>query len=362
MPESPDAFVTHDLNPAPAGLETGHHDLGRGVRLRYAIGRGPAEMTSRGTVLVLQGRNEAVEKYYETIADLNRQGFTVASFDWRGQGGSGRETFLPGIGHVGRLSHYVDDLERFLREVVMDRCPPPYAILAHSMGGLVALSATERLSPLVQRMVLTAPLVALPGSAGLRRLRSAVAGLLHGCGLGFVPLRRVRRLDAAAPIADNVLSSDARRSERNRALQTAAPWLFVEGLSASWLWAVLRAARRLDDSDRIARLDLPTLFLLPGDDRVVSTAAAERLAWRMRSGHSIRVAGARHELLQEADRFREPALAAIEAFLAEALPRSLPLPPIDEALIAAAVVAEVAAEPPAAAEPAAATEAAPVSR
>ncbi|RIY02558.1 alpha/beta hydrolase [Aureimonas flava] len=348
MPEPQDAFVSLDAHPAPSGLETGHHDLGRGVRLRYVIGRGPAEMTSRGTVLLLQGRNETVEKYYETVADLNARGFTVASFDWRGQGGSGRETALAGVGHVGGVSRYAGDLERFLREVVMDRCPPPYAVLAHSMGGLVALSATERLSPLVERMVLVAPLVALPGRPGATRLLGALAALLHGCGLGFVPLRRARRAEPPAPPADNVLTSDAARFARNRALQRAAPWLFVEGVSASWLRAVLRAMRRLDDSARIARLDLPTLFLLPGDDRVVSTPAAERLAWRMRAGHSIRVAGARHELLQEADRFREPALAAIEAFLAEAMPPPPPLPAIDETLIGAAVAA---AEPPAAAPP-----------
>ncbi|WP_279480712.1 alpha/beta hydrolase [Aureimonas sp. SK2] len=345
MPQSTDAFASIDANPEPVGLETGHHELGHGARLRFVIGRGPPEMTSRGTVLLLQGRNEAVEKYYETIADLNARGFTVASFDWRGQGGSGRGTFLAGVGHVGSLSTLIHDLERFLRDVVMDRCPPPYAVIAHSMGGLVALSATSHLSSLVERMVVLAPLVALPGSAGMRRLQALVAGAFHWCGLGFVPLRRARRLDPREPLAGNVLTSDARRFERNRALQAAAPWLFVEGVSASWLRAVLKATRRLDDSDRIARLDLPTLFLLPGDDRVVSTAAAERLAWRMRAGHSIRVPGARHELLQEADRFREPALAAIEAFLADALPRPPPLPPIDEALIGAAVAAEA---PPAA--------------
>ncbi len=38
--EPADAFVAHDANPAPAGLETGHHEAGRGVRLRYVIGRG----------------------------------------------------------------------------------------------------------------------------------------------------------------------------------------------------------------------------------------------------------------------------------------------------------------------------------
>lgn len=352
VPENQDVFVALDVNPAPPGLETGHLDLGHGVRLRYAIGRGPAGMTSRGTVLLLQGRNEAIEKYYETIGDLNARGFTVATFDWRGQGGSGRGTFLPGVGHVTSVEDYADDLERVLREVVMDRCAPPYAVLAHSMGGLVALAASVRLSAHVERIALIAPLVALPGSAGLRRFQGFVAGALHWCGLGFLPVRPARRIDPSEPFAGNVLTTDPARFERNRSLRAAAPWLTVEGVSASWLRAALKAMRRLDHSDRIARLDLPALFLLPGDDRVVSAAAAERLAWRMRCGHSIRIAGARHELLQEADRFREPALGAIETFFAESLPKPPPLPALDETLIGKAVAKAAAPIPASALDPA----------
>ncbi|WP_182086613.1 alpha/beta hydrolase [Aureimonas sp. ME7] len=340
MPDPLDAFASIEANPMPAGLETGFLDLGRGVRLRYAVGRGPAEMTSRGTVILLQGRNEAIEKYFETIGDLNRLGFTVATFDWRGQGGSGRLGPWPRVGHLPRFALLEGDLHRFLADVVLDRCPGPYAVLAHSMGGLVALTATRILSPHVERMALIAPLVALPGSPALRRAQGLVAGLLHGCGLGFLPVRRARRVGPGSSLGGNALTSDGGRFERNRALQDAAPHLFVDALSASWLRAVLKASRRLDDSDRIAALDLPALFLLPGDDRVVSTPAAERLAWRMRSGHSIRLPGARHELLQEADAFREPALAAIEAFFAGALPKADPLPRVDESLLERAVAAE----------------------
>lgn len=74
----------------------------------------------------------------------------------------------------------------------------------------------------------------------------------------------------------------------------------------------------------------------------MSNRAAERLAWRMRSGHFLRVAGARHELLQEADRFREPTLSAFEAFLESALPRTRPPEPaVDAALVEEALVADL---------------------
>lgn len=336
-------------NPVPDGLLSGLLPAGRHA-LRFAIlpARGA---TPRGTVVLLQGRNEAVEKYFETMADLAGRGFTVASFDWRGQGGSGRLSPFRTVGHVGRLRTLTDDLVLFVEAVVRVQCPGPIAMVAHSMGGLVALAATERLDPTVERLVCLAPLVDFAGPPPVRRLLARAAGLLHWIGLGHLPLRRARTVGPQSTLEGNALTSDARRFERNRALREAEPDLFVRSLSASWIRAVSRAMRRLDRSPVIARMRLPTLIVTAGADRVVDSGAAARLAWRMRSGHHITVPGARHELLQETDRFREPVLEAIDAFLAGALPATAaeaapePLPPIDTRPIEAAL-GEIEAYPP----------------
>ena len=75
--------------------------------------------------------------------------------------------------------------------------------------------------------------------------------------------------------------------------------------------------------------------------RIVASEASERLAWRMRCGHPVVIPFARHELLQEADRYRAPVIAAIDRFL-------VGLPPVvDREAIAAeveAALADVAAE------------------
>ena len=44
----------------------------------------------RGTVVVLGGRAEFIEKYFEVIGELLARDFAVAALDWRGQGGSAR--------------------------------------------------------------------------------------------------------------------------------------------------------------------------------------------------------------------------------------------------------------------------------
>ena len=334
MSDTVQLFEATPDNPAPDGIMAGLLPAGT-QSLRFAIvpARGPAP--PRGTILLLQGRNEAAEKYFETMVDLSARGFTVATFDWRGQGRSGRLAGWRRVGHVRGMKVFADDLALFVNEVLRVQCPPPYAALAHSMGGTVALAAMDRIEPAMERLVCLGPLVGFPGPPGAIRSFSALAALLHWTGLGTLPLRQARTAGRGTTLADNSLTSDPRRFARNRQMVETTPDLFVRALSASWLHAMARAMRRLDRSDAIARMRLPTLIVTAGADRVVSSRAAARLAWRMRCGHHLAVPGARHELLQEADAFREPVLDAIETFFASALPR-LPetaqaeaLPPID---------------------------------
>ncbi|MCE7030289.1 alpha/beta fold hydrolase [Jiella avicenniae] len=299
-------------NPAPERLVGGFIETSDRRRIRYAVSKAPG--ASRGTVLLLQGRNEAIEKYFETIGDLNDRGFSVVTFDWRGQGGSERALRRSSLGHVKHIGQYLIDLECILQDVVLPDCRGPYTILAHSMGGLIALHAASRHANTVERLVLFAPLIGfasnLPGLRTLSRLSTAGRWL----GLSTRPVRRAIPGRLPNP-ADNPLTSDPRRYERNRLLAQTAPQLFIGSPTVAWLATMTRAMRRLDDSAEIAALSIPTLIVTAGADQVVSSAAAERLAYRMRCGSSLTIPLARHELLQEADRFREQALEAFDAYV-----------------------------------------------
>ena len=98
-------------NPVPEGARAGYFVTSDNVRLRYALFPRKGEVP-RGTVCILQGRAEFIEKYFETIADFQARGFAVATFDFRGQGGS--ERVVPGrLGYVDRFEDYWTDLRSF---------------------------------------------------------------------------------------------------------------------------------------------------------------------------------------------------------------------------------------------------------
>jgi lysophospholipase len=58
-------------NPVPGNHVAGWFESVGGKRLRYAIFKSDTTR-ARGTVVLLQGRNECIEKYYETIRAFHR--------------------------------------------------------------------------------------------------------------------------------------------------------------------------------------------------------------------------------------------------------------------------------------------------
>lgn len=299
-------------NPVPENHIAGHFTAKDGVNIRYAVFRASAS-EARGTVVLLQGRNECIEKYFETIADFTAQGLWVATFDWRGQGGSDRLLAAGSAGHVRRFSDYEDDLSAFIEQIVLPDTRLPFFLVGHSTGALVALSQAPYLENRIERMALTAPFLALSGQSLGQRSIEIVARMASLAGLGTRTFQRGRRATASFP--GNVLTSDQRRFARNQAIAEAHPELFVGAPTARWLDETLTTIRHVSRQDHLTRIRIPTIVLCATADRIVPRAALNALARKFRAGRLIEIDGAQHELFQEADRYRAPTMAAIAAFV-----------------------------------------------
>jgi lysophospholipase len=305
-------------NPLPDNADAGTFTTRDGKRIRYAL-FGATGRPLRGTIILLQGRNECIEKYFETIGDLQSAGFGVATFDWRGQGGSQRLLGNPRRGHVGRFAHYAADVEQFYQEIVLPDCRLPLFVLAHSTGSLVALLAAPALVNQVQRMVLCAPLFTISGLPFSMRSVRRLTGFFKLVGGGGMRLGG-RGHDKPPAFEGNVLTSDRNRFRRNAAIYELHPELALGSPSIGWVNAACQAAATVTDGEFLAGIHIPVLFVAAGADRVVSTRAIEDCAQRMRSASLLTIDGARHEILQEADVYREQMLAATKTFMLGEVP------------------------------------------
>jgi lysophospholipase len=298
-------------NPAPENRTEGFFEAHDGYRLRYAVFRSGG-VHARGTVVLLHGRSECIEKYFETIRDLTSKGLWVATFDLRGQGGSPRLVKKRNHGHVRRFSDYERDLDTFLEKIVLPDTRLPFYLLAHSTGGLIALSAAPYLATRIERMVLSAPFVGLTGQAASPGIIRNVAGVLSAIGLGTTPLPRRMKEPS---FSGNPLTSDETRFERNTAIMQAHPELSLGPPTARWLHEAFRTIDRVTAPSHLFSITIPSIVIAPTRDGVVPYTAQERLSRYFRAGQLVPVNGARHEIFQERDVYRAAALAAFHAFI-----------------------------------------------
>ena len=304
-------------NPIPDGARAGYFLTSDKVRLRYAIWSKSAG-AMKGTVCLVQGRAETIEKYFETIADFRKRGFAVATFDWRGQGGSARLIRNRHIGYVDTFDDYWTDLRSFHADILLPDCPPPFYLVGHSMGGLVSLMAAVRDRLMFERIFLSAPMLAIPGQPLSMSGMAVAAEAMSFAGLGPVPIGRAGDgVPSEARFPGNPLTSDFRRYLYLVDTIKTRPELAVGKPSIKWLAAAFRAMARVGHHDFPARVRVPVLMLAAARDEIVSVAAIEHLGLALRTGRHAVIAAARHELFMESDAIRAQVLAAFDAFITE---------------------------------------------
>jgi len=305
-------------NPAPPSVHLGYFKTKDNVQLRYAIWRNPKKGKPKGTICLVHGRTEFIEKYFETIADFLERGFSVATFDWRGQGGSERLIGNPRWGYVDTFEDYWIDLKSFHTDILLPDCPPPFYLVGHSMGGLVSLMAGMRDRLMFDRMFLSAPMLAVDGMPISMSGVASAAEMLCYAGLGRLPIgRKGDQTPSEDSFPGNPLTSDFARYMRIVDMLTERPDLEISSPTIRWSAAAFRAMARAGADDFPGRINAPVLMLAAARDRVVSTAAIEHLGLRMRTGRHAVIANARHEMFVENDEIRGQVFAAFDAFITE---------------------------------------------
>ncbi|RIA56682.1 alpha/beta hydrolase [Dichotomicrobium thermohalophilum] len=317
---SQEILVSTPRNPVPGGGTAGHFLASDGARIRFAWW-GPTGLNKLGTVCILMGRAEFIEKYFEVISDLRRRGFAVAIMDHRGQGGSSRPLANPRKGHVDDFAQYDADLEQFMAEIVLPDCPAPYYALAHSMGANILLRATRSRMCWFDRIILTAPLIALEPNHTRVPRPPRVAEVLTLCGMGtmHVPGGNGIALDER-PFEGNPLTSDAQRYARTQEVLRTAPELALGSPTIGWYHAAWQSMSLLNSDPFPRSVKVPALIVASGNDPIVSLRAIEGFTSRLRMGAHVLIPGARHEVLQERNGLRDQFWAAFDAYIPGARP------------------------------------------
>jgi alpha-beta hydrolase superfamily lysophospholipase len=248
----------------------------------------------RGSVLLVHGFGDHAGRYADVPRVLGARGLAVAAYDQRGHGRSpGRRGDAPGFeSFLADLDAAWAHAERAL--------PKPLVLYGHSFGGLVAMRWIQTRSSRPRAVVLSAPWLATKMAVPRWKLAAA---------------RVLLRLAPGLPIDSGADRPDFLTRDPERAAAYRADRLVHHVVSARFHAAVANAQAQALEAQWP---EVPTLLMLPGDDRLVDADAAG--AWAKRHpGITVLVRDeGRHELHNDLDRAR--ALGAVSDWLAERLP------------------------------------------
>ena len=288
-----------------------------GMRVRVGH-RAPASMPARGTVVVLPGRAEFIEKYAETLAEVVALGFAAAILDWRGQGGSDRFLADRKRGHVVQIEDYLADLAALVARLERRGAARPFLMLAHSMGGHIGLRYLHDRPGTFVGAVMTSPMFGIrlqPTPEPLARAICAVAIRL-GAAQCYALGQRDRDPDRIAFASNRLTSCEQHFDDLLRQL-AATPELALGGVTYGWLGAALRSIALTRRPGYLEAIATPVLVCQAGQERIVSNRAEAEVVRRLPRGRLVVFPEARHELLRERDPIRRQLFATFAAFAAE---------------------------------------------
>jgi len=284
-----------------------------GVRLRVAAW---GLEGAKGTVLLIPGRTEYVEKYAIAAGELAERGYATISIDLRGQGLADRLQSNENAGHIGEFADYQRDVQALLKSAEHLDLPKPYFLLAHSMGGAIGLRALMNGLP-VKAAAFTGPMWHI-GLGRLRTLAYVLSIILRGVGIGnwLAPGTKNETYVLDTAFEDNLLTKDRGMYARLQAQARNHIALCIGGPSIRWVNEALRECGGLS---RLPSPDLPCLTFLGTDESVVDTDAIEKRMQAWPKGTLERVQAGEHEVLMEDANTRAPIMDKIAASFDAAL-------------------------------------------
>lgn len=270
----------------------------------------------RGSVIVAPGRTEFIEKYFEVIRELQQRGFAVFCIDWRGQGLSGREVQNGQKGHLASFDDPVNDLSTALK-LLADRLPKPHIVVAHSMGGAIALRALQ-----IRRLDADAAAFSAPmwGVAGLNSTAKRYVRFMTALGASGQFAPRVQKRWVREAFKQNPVTNDPGRYERCQCLVAEEPRLALAGPTVGWVAAAADVIEGFTQAQALAHVRIPILVASAADEMLVDNASHAAVVAQLPNARHIVIANAKHEILMERDEVRAQFWAAFDDLVAQVAP------------------------------------------
>lgn len=267
----------------------------------------------RAAIIIPPGHRTDMHEYSEPVYELGKEGYSLYTFDHRGQGSSPRLGKTSGVAHVDSFNDYVGDLETFINEVVKKKPHDRVYILGPSMGGLISTHLVLQNPDAADAIVAIAPafgvnLKGIPKNVARVLLNSRIAMGMEKAYAPFVGDRTIYQWCKEAACFDTphrMMVEVNKAIYANREIMGGpSNRLTLELVSFS------DAAR-----NRAGDVKTPMLVFKAGADDVIPGRDIEKFIQDGSSVSTMTLNGANHVLLLEGDKIRNAMMSDMYRFL-----------------------------------------------
>ncbi|WP_418969238.1 alpha/beta fold hydrolase [Alloscardovia omnicolens] len=318
-------FAKMKSAPTPVVAENGN-------KLHYVhiLSRSPQENTP--TIVIFPGFTEMIDHFMEIGYYYWQAGFDIYILEHRGQGRSPRDVKNLGLIWIDDFRRYVADAQKFIRSIVRPHSASsfgekaPVYVYGHSMGGGIAAALAEHDPDLVDKYVLTSPMIAAlsPLSAWLTNVSASMGAFFASKKQIFVHPDKQFNTEFDEEFAAGLNHGRALWLHNRRcAVETNQMY----AASYNWVKQGLNLNRYIRLRSNEERIHTPMLLFQSEHDAWVSNEQqdafiadvnnAAEAAGRTAPITKIFMAGARHELEAEKAQTVRDMVVSMLAFLTE---------------------------------------------
>jgi len=254
-----------------------------------------------GTVLLQQGHNEFIEKYFETIQELIDRNFNVICFDWRGQGMSDRMIEDNNKQYIEDFSIHCEDIEHIIRNIIKKKFPDPLIGIGHSMGGHLLLLTQEKNQKEFKSIFLSAPMLGFKYEKFLFLLSNLM--YFFGKKTDYFPFSNPN-MGKETPFYKNGLTSDHERYKRTQKLVRNNPSIRLWGITNAWVHSVKKSLNKIRKKNWQKKILTPITIINPIEDKVVYSKKTQNLYSSFIKCEIYNIEDCEHEILMEKDNLR----------------------------------------------------------
>jgi lysophospholipase len=298
-----------------------YHTMPDGWHLRIGIWK-PKNIDSspqKGTLFFMNGRGDFLEKYAEFCRDMTGHGYHAASWDWRGQGLSGRTLEGDPRSHLESFDLLLDDSRSLFASPEFQQLPKPWYLAAHSMGCNLALRLVIVDQTLFHKALLFAPMLGINSTplSGVMARRFVKFMCSIGQETRYAPGQGPYGVLFRSPLRQRRLTGDVTRFAQEGDAVRNNPKLAIGGVTMGWSNAAFQSIDYILNLEDVTRIQMPIVMFLAELEYIVESDVAEAFAKRLHRCDVRYVEAARHEILREVDSIRNNVITQILAFLAQ---------------------------------------------